>query len=712
MKTLRLDNKVIKKMVLNIFLSIIISIFLGVCYTFLVVYVKEIQEPFFSYLSQSKEMVFFRIYLIFFVVFYLGLHFVFDIKQMYSFIWKYRWIIGTLLLLFLTINKIHGDSIAHYFDLIQPGQGDVFGKPVFGMQRPIRSDEFIATTPSILAATYGENPFSKYNEIMRGTSTLNIINGVYVGIETLIYAPWELSYAILPTEYAFSFCWFAPIIYGFLCVIEFFYVLTNRNRLAAVSGAFLVIFSSYYLWWGFSSYFISAPGTIFCVYYFLHASKDWQKVLYGLGIAFFFGMFVTWLYPAWQVPLGYIFLVIGIWVLYDNWDKVKSLTKKDWSILLVCLLICIGFVVSYLVLISEYTTVIGQTVYPGARVEKGGYALNKLFYFFQAPMYAFRNIGNSSEAGVFFSLFPLPSIVALYCFIKHNRKDYLILGLLLIQIPMLSYVTVGLPEFLAKITLFSYSIAPRMIDMIGYIQVILITIILGKYAKTSKFSLYVSIPVAILLTFVSYKTCQQYFPGYMNKVEVIVMAIFIILVAIALMSELNRNTQKLLAYLFICISLFTGIAVRPVAKGISAITSKPIFKEIQKITNKNSDAKWIAFGGLSISAFAVASGAPTINSVNTYPNLELWEKLDSTKEYSGVYNRYAHVDVTFTEEKTNFQLLQPDCFLLNLSYHDIPLTKAKYLLASGDVNINYENDYVSFNMIYDESGMKIYEIIY
>lgn len=142
---------------------------------------------------------------------------------MYAWMFNKRWWLGVTVLLFLTANRYHGDSIGYYANTIQPGQGSEATIPVLGVTRAIRSDEFVATTPSVLASTYGETPYAKYNSIMRGSETLNITNGVFLGYATLGYAPQELVYAVLPVEYAFSFCWWFPLIFGFLMSLEIFY---------------------------------------------------------------------------------------------------------------------------------------------------------------------------------------------------------------------------------------------------------------------------------------------------------------------------------------------------------------------------------------------------------------------------------------------------------------------------------------------------------
>ena len=65
-----------------------------------------------------------------------------------------------------------------------------------------------------------------------------------------------------------------------------------------------------------------------------------------------------------------------------------------------------------------------------------------------------------------------------------------------------------------------------------------------------------------------------------------------------------------------------------------------------------------------------------------------------------------------TQEKTSFALLQNDYITLNLSYKDLKKAKVKYVFTNGDFDIDFNNGYVKFDKVYDESGVNIYKIKY
>ena len=222
------------------------------------------------------RILFYRSFILFFVVFFLSLHFVYPVKKIYDFMFKYRWYVGICLLLFVTLFKINGDSMAYYTMTIQGDKVDALSYPIFGKIRTIRSDEFLVNNPGIFASVMNDPSFGKYNIILRGTDTLNIISGVYMGLAMIAYQPWKLIFTILPLENAFSFYFYFVPVFAFLFCMELYYILT-KNKLVAFTGATLTVFSSYFLWWGFPNYLLSGTATIVFFYKFIN-EKNIKKI--------------------------------------------------------------------------------------------------------------------------------------------------------------------------------------------------------------------------------------------------------------------------------------------------------------------------------------------------------------------------------------------------------------------------------------------------
>ena len=121
-------------------------------------------------------MTVYRTVILFCIAFFLLLHIIVKIKVFYDIVFRYRYLIAVAVFLVLVANKINFSSVAMYDYHIQPGLGSEFIEPVFGQGRPIRSDEWLVTTPIQLSAQYPPDPYGNINMIARGTATENMPN--------------------------------------------------------------------------------------------------------------------------------------------------------------------------------------------------------------------------------------------------------------------------------------------------------------------------------------------------------------------------------------------------------------------------------------------------------------------------------------------------------------------------------------------------------
>ncbi|HEM5148857.1 TPA: hypothetical protein U1262_002194, partial [Streptococcus suis] len=120
--------------------------------------------------------------------------------------------------------------------------------------------------------------------------------------------------------------------------------------------------------------------------------------------------------------------------------------------------------------------------------------------------------------------------------------------------------------------------------------------------------------------------------------------------------------------------------INPIRIGSDVIFKSSLVTNIKSITDYDKESKWIVDSiGYPLTNIPLVAGAPTLNSTNAYPNLELWKSLDTNGQYDEIYNRYAHVIIELTNsEETVFELLHPDAFKVQL-----PITKLK------DLNVTY-----------------------
>lgn len=646
------------------------------------------------------------------VLFFIALHFMVDKRKMYGWLFDKRWQLAGIILLFMVINRYNGDSLAIYDNYIQPGLGNEYVQPIVGKARAIRSDEWMVSTPLRLSTQFLDNPYGKYNTIVRGTKT---INENRLSVMTLAYPVSWIEIAITEVfgvDYGLSFRWYFSIIFTFLIHIELFLIITKKNKLLSGCGAAMVFFSSFYLWWGFPAILMYAPAALVCAWHFVYQKKWKDKIILAWGTAYFTAAFVNLLYPAWQVPMAYIVLVILVWMIHESWDKLKSLSKQECLTMGIAFVFCLVLIAAYLLGQREYMEIITQTEYPGSRVDYGSFSIGKLFNYIPAVLFAYKDVENASEAGTCISLFPLPMIAAAYFWLKSKKKNWLVTGLMAVALYLTIYTTIGLPPVLAKLSLMVFSTSFRAVDLLGYLQVILFVVVMTEYGdefriKKQKNATLISVAAGIVLVVLA----NHFLPHYMGKLYMLVAMFVLAFICYALFGNASSKYTERALCMIIVVAVLTGAYVRPIAKGTDAIYSKPAAKKIMEIVKEDKEAKWITCdSSIALQSFAVACGAPTINSVNTYPNMELWRILDSTGKYNKVYNRYAHVNVALTDKDTNFKLIQKDWMQLNLSYKDIEKTGAKYIFAT--THLRDTNVYVDFEEIYAEAGSYIYQINY
>jgi hypothetical protein len=155
--------------------------------------------------------------------------------------------------------------------------------------------------------------------------------------------------------------------------------------------------------------------------------------------------------------------------------------------------------------------------------------------------------------------------------------------------------------------------------------------------------------------------------------------------------------------------LISSLLINPIMKGLDVIYSKPVANKIKEIVKNSPDAIWISSLEMTYPGFLVACGAPTLNSVNYIPNMEMWHKLDLGGKYEEIYNRYSHIVINLRIDPTEISLIQADLILLNLSFSDLEKLDIQYIFTP---NFYESNEFVSLELLYSEYGTQIYKVLY
>ena len=86
--------------------------------------------------------------------------------------------------------------------------------------------------------------------------------------------------------------------------------------------------------------------------------------------------------------------------------------------------------------------------------------------------------------------------------------------------------------------------------------------------------------------------------------------------------------------------------------------------------------------------------------------------MDPTGENIDIYNRYAHVNINLSTEKSTFSLVQADHFHVDLNIDDMKKWNVKYVLTTNQLEL--DTNVLSSELVYTDEldGNYIYKINY
>lgn len=661
----------------------------------------------YDFQKELKNKIFWIRYLIFLMlVFFIGLHFIFDINILYEWLYKNKYYIFTFVVLFVVLFELNNSSIGLWKNIIL--DTSIQSNTILGTARNVRADELGVYTPMLLS----QSPeYSYFNDIVRGTKTdMFMIYGQPVKNMVSVFRPFLLPFLFLGTAKGLSCFWILRLILLFWISFEFLLIITSQNKKLALIGTLLITFSPIVQWWFTPSYItdvlIFGELMIVLLYNYMSVESINKRITFTFLFFISAGSYILILYPAWQIPFFYVFIMLIILLFVNNFQSFKFSKKEIGYISLISVLFFVLF--SYIFYKSRGTIdIITHTVYPGNRIEFGGGTLVEIFQYWSNIFLPVQNnyLNNVSEQAVFFDFFPLGLILSLIVIFKDKIKDRVLIFLLLLDLIFSVWCFIGFPAFLSKITFLSYSTGKRVFICLGFINILLLirSLSLIKF----KFGKILAITVSVILSIFVFV-----FNVWVYQLSII-KTIFVLLLSFILYYMILKNKiNKFFISLIVIIMFVSGVMVNPVEKGIAVINDSQLSKSIRLI-NDNDKGLWIVDKlPFPVMNYPIMQGAATFNSTNTYPNLEAFKQLDKENKYENIYNRYCHIfvnliDINNTVDK--FILKNADCILINMTTQDLITLNVKYILSSDNSLERFGNDKIQINKIYKDSQYFIYK---
>ena len=643
-------------------------------------------------------------FIIWLISFFILCHFFGSIKELYDWLFRKRYVVSFLLLLLLVLGKFNGSSYGMWNTYIEPNYPVNSLNSIMAPIRAIRSDEWFVNSPHVLSEFY--NDFAYYNSFSRSIPT-DMFTTLPVPVKSIMIVtkPFLIGYLFLGKDYGMAFYWWGRLIALFLVTFEFFRIFTKDNRKVSLLGTILVTFSPAIFWW-YSQYLveqlIGGNLAIIMFYYLLHSKEKKKKILSSIGLGFGFLIFFFTLYPAWLVPLGYFYLILALYILYE-YLKLEKIKLKDLSYLLIPISMFIIFLIIFFMKSYDAYKIISNTIYPGKRISLGNEGFKNLFYYPISILFPYLNIDNPCEASTFYSFFPFSIILTLYLIIKERKDNILLICLIGLVIFFVLDTLLPMPSIIAKLTLLSRVPGERLVVIISYILVFITILTLNKIKLTKKSRntlLILSVIISLIVTYFSY---QELFANH--GVKIFIVSSFCLIILFILMLTKKENLL-LLSTIFIC--LLSTIWVNPLMKGFSGIYEKPIAKELEKY--KDEDKKWLLLDSIFLPNYFIANGLKVVNSTNVYPNMDFYHLLDKELKYEDIYNRYAHVEIKLTNDETSFTSPYEDQVHIALNSKDLCKLNVDYVGSLSDVS-KFSNENISFKELYHLDNVYLYQVI-
>lgn len=656
---------------------------------------------------------------------------------------KWRYVIGFVAFIIGVSLQLHGSSISNWNNFgvretkngnqqmtvnqyTKPGS-DIIDIPlelrnwvhlnghedgtIIGVPRMIRTDEWLVQTPFYISQANTGAKFVNKHYGLSGQNMMIAYNAPVKDI-SVIGKPFNWGYLFLGASYGISWYWCSKIILMVLLAYEFSMILTKGNRLLSVIGSFWITFTPAIQWWfmqHLGDVVFYSLAIMVLVYHYLRHHHKYAKI----GIAILLSMsiigFVLVIYPGFQVTFAYYilgFLIIEFGLAF----KEKRFTLFDTIIVIITLLSSFSVIGLTLLKSKEAIQATLNTVYPGHRISSGGtMGFNHLSDLFTNLILPFKmpTGTNQVEASTSINLFPM-ILGALPFTLKKEKLSENAFGLFTIfyGIFLFLYTIIGVPTVIAKMSLFSYVTSSRSWQTFAVIAVFAtLWFIAYLWEEKNNYSnfLVASVMILILALLMIMTVLNPTYIAFIGKKYLLVIIIGLLLMVLAITYH-KKWLFTLVTLAFITIS---GMTVNPLVKGLSTLTDKKLSQGIIKLVEKDPKAKWISEG--SLYNYPQMFGAYTLNSVRFYPDISLMKKIDKSNQFENAWNRYSHMQVFLTSEKTKMEAPVPDVLNLQLNKDELSQINVTYVLSHRNLNEEYGS---SFDIVYgpDKDGNRIYQL--
>ncbi|HUK90097.1 MAG TPA: hypothetical protein VLZ81_06830 [Blastocatellia bacterium] len=518
--------------------------------------------------------------------------------------------------------------------------------------------------------------------------------------------PGSWGYFFLGAQRGLAWNWWFQVFACFSVLYLLLSIILDGDRKLAAFGSFwfcgsaaIVCFS----YWPTYVTFYAALATL-SSYWLLKSPRPRVQIFAGVLLGLSIAGFVMILYPPWQPPLAYLFLLILIGLIVRDKLYPSIVRPTRWRLLATALTIIIAGVILAGYLSSGWPAIktMAGTVYPGSRRTTGGdFPFWRLFAGAYNLITSFHGMDirnaagatyhlNRTESSSFYLFFPAVFVPLISS--SRWRKPFGVVGwsVAAFLVFLLVYMRLGLPTLINAATLFNRTYSQRLIPVVGLCSIIIcLRALQCARRQREPTSNYLSTTAAALVTLlfgISGIFIAAQNAGSPSAENIVITSLAGGGVSYLLLKGRIRP---------FCTIVIAGLVpilwtFNPLSTNLDYIYKSEMAQKIQEFDRQSSvPPLWICYDeAANYEGMLVAIlGARTVSGIQWPPDLAFWHALDPTREHEALYNRYAHVRLHYTDaELPSFALTGP--IVLDVGIRpDNPALKemgAKYILAQGE----------------------------
>lgn len=590
---------------------------------------------------------------------------------------RVKWFIGICIGLFivLTLAKINYSSIGMW-NTVLPDGSDARRGIISGTPKPIRMDEWAILSPFMLSQAHQGFPLE--NPAIGGEKVALV---GYFPINHFIsfFRPDYWGFYLFDIDHGFAWRWNFILCFGLISVMLAFMLLTRNQFWLSVFGAFWLVFSPGLAWWSFFllTSIYSGFGMLVASAYLFFANRT-RTILVAGGLFFWcFAMFALTLYPPYQVPLGYLLLLLLVGYTWRHFNRELILIKLWLKLATFFVAFLVMGVVFYAYYEDAKSTidVMSNTVYPGKRSETGGtgFVANWFSEYFSGWLLNDQRFPQSwlniCELSHFITFTPVIVVSTLIYFVYTRKVDPLLAIILAYVLVLLIWIEVGFPAFLAKATLLDMSPTRRTQIPFGIGNVVL-AVIYFSYIHAKKFAVRGSIAAVLSVGVVGFMVYAAWLnledaKGIYKAHQLFLPTLFFGALNFLLLPVTNFKNKELVIAGALVLFTMPNLKINPVGKGMAPITENALYLKVRELHLQEPKARWVVLGSQYITYLVTATGVNQLSGVKNQPDFKTMRVLDPTAKRDSAYNRYAHAVYN-----TYIDPAHPDSVLIQSGFED------------------------------------------